>query len=149
MLFRSGSDSSSNNVKAAVDQEESNFLFSALDNVMDGLNNTYDCVSGEGSEVVVDRKMVAGNEKNMSSHSQSILKQKEMRDALRKVLASQRQIRKSGSSSTNNANTVDEARNPSSDGSSKCKRTASTEVLPGLDAEDIVPGITDTFSVNR
>lgn len=58
-----GSDSSSNNIKAAVDQEESNFLFSALDNVMDGLNNTYDCVSGEGSEAAVDRQVVVENEK--------------------------------------------------------------------------------------
>lgn len=139
-----GSDSSSNNIKAAVDQEESNFLFSALDNVMDGLNNTYDCVSGEGSEAAVDRQVVVENEKKMNAHSQAILKQKEMRDALRKVLASQRQIRESGSSSTNNAIAVDEARNPSSDGIGKLKRSASTEVLPGLDAEDIVPGITDT-----
>lgn len=139
-----GSDSSSNNIKAAVDQEESNFLFSALDNVMDGLNNTYDCVSGEGSEAAVDRQVVVENKTKMNAHSQAILKQKEMRDALRKVLASQRQIRESGSSSTNNAIAVDEARNPSSDGNGKLKRSASTEVLPGLDAEDIVPGITDT-----
>lgn len=150
-LARSSKIKSNSIDKAAIDKEEYNFLFSALDNVMEQLNNTYDCVSGETSKKIVEEPVAAVVQQapvaTINIQSSAMSKQKETRDTLRIVLAKQRQIRQSGCvGSSTNCIAADEARNPSSDGNGelRLRRSPSTEVLPGLHADDIVPGITGT-----
>ena len=142
---RRSSDNSVLQNKAAVDKEETNFLFNALDSVMENLNNT--CVSGETAEkIVVDEPIAVDQQRSTATnvHANAMSKQKETRDALRKVLAKQRQIRQSGSAgSSTNCIVADEARNPSSDRNVPLRRSPSTEVVPDLYEDDIVPGITD------
>jgi len=148
-LARSSKRNSNSIDKVAIDEEEYNFLFSALDNVMEQLSNTYDCFSGETSKKIIEEPVATVVQQipaaNINIQPCAMSKQKETRDTLRKVLAKQRQIRQSGCvGSSTNCIAVDEARNPSSDGNGELRRSSSTEVLPGLDADDIVPGITDT-----
>lgn len=135
--------------KTAADEEESNFLFSALDGMMENLNSTYDCVSGETTHKVAEPGVTAASPKATAAtnfHSHATLKQKETRDALRKVIAKQREIRESSTTaSSTHCIGVNEARNPSSDGNGNFRRSSSSvNVLPGLEAEDIVPGITES-----
>ena len=135
--------------KAAADEEESNFLFSALDGMMENLNSTYDCVSGETTHTIIEPGVAAASPKPTAAtnvHSHATLKQKETRDALRKVIAKQREIRESSTTaSSTHCIGVDEARNPSSDANEDYRRSSSSvNVLPGLEAEDIVPGMTES-----
>lgn len=123
-------------VKAATDKEESNFLFNALDDMMERINSTYECVSGD--VIVADESV--DKKASMNAHSEALLKQKEYRKALRDVIDKQRQERTSSNnknnggsrnnkSSTTAAPTV-EARNPSFDENGGQVRTnISTDVV--------------------
>lgn len=126
--------------KAATDKEESNFLFSALDSMMDNINNTYERVSGDVFDMTLETSTVRKNveiiqkthiEANTDANSDALLKQKEYRAALRDVIAKQRQCRISHSTSSRSSDSNDEAYNPSSDGYGVLRTSISTEVLPG------------------
>jgi len=126
--------------KAATDKEESNFLFSALDSMMDNINTTYERVSGDVFDMTLETSTVKKNveiiqkthiDANTDANSDALLKQKEYRAALRNVIAKQRQCRISHSSSSRSSDSNDEARNPSSDGNRVLRTSDSTEVLPG------------------
>jgi len=115
-------------VKAAIDQESCNFLFNALDGMMEKINITYECASGDvlvPDTAVVDDAPAAkpptakppvdivqktGIDEN---YSEALLKQKEYRSALRDVISKQRQIREYDSVGNSNNVTTDndEARN--------------------------------------
>lgn len=123
--------------KAATDKEESNFLFNALDGMMDKINTTYDCVSGDVSDMTLEtstakKKVEIIQKTPIDAHSDALLKQKEYRAALRNVIAKQRQCRISDSNSSRSSNSNDEARNPSSDGNGVLRKSNSTEILPGF-----------------
>jgi len=110
-------------VKAVVDQENSNFLFNALDGMMEKLNSTYECASGDvlardiafvnntpAAKPPADIINVTGIDEN---YSEALLKQKEYRSTLRDIISKQRDVRESESSGNiNNISTDnDEARN--------------------------------------
>ena len=123
--------------KAATDKEESNFLFNALDGMMDKINTTYDCVSGDVSDMTLEtstakKKVEIIQKTPIDAHSDALLKQKEYRAALRNVIAKQRQCRISDSNSSRSSNSNDEARNPSSDGNGVLRKSNSAEILPGF-----------------
>lgn len=98
-------------VKAGIDKDESNFLFSALDGMMERMNSTYDCVSGDVAGMTIENettfrsKMDTRTTKNkkasMDAHSEALLKQKEYRKALRDVISKQQQQQTAVASSTN------------------------------------------------
>jgi hypothetical protein len=123
--------------KAATDKEESNFLFSALDGMMDKINTTYECVSGDVSDMTLEtstakEKVEIIQKTYIDANSEALLKQKEYRAALRNVIAKQRQCRISHSLSSRSSNSNDEARNPSSDGNGVLRTSNSTEILPAF-----------------
>lgn len=111
-------------MKAAMDQEDSNFLFNAIDGMMERINSTYECVSGDVTTKTAEdgdttRNIVfnpcstntptnSQTKSQMDAHSEALLKQKEYRKALREVISQQRELR--GASPTD----VD-VRNPSFD----------------------------------
>lgn len=82
--------------KAAVDQEESNFLFKALDDMMGKLNDTIDSVSCDGRANNIDDRTAfsctGSNKKTpMDIHSETLSKQKKYRKALREVMSKQQE----------------------------------------------------------
>lgn len=133
--------------KEADDEEEMNFLFSALDGVMEKLSSTYDCVSGETSTKIVEPKVEKPKSiaaMNVHTYTSPISQQKQTRDSLRRQLAKQRMIRQGSSAGSTDCVVVDEAHDESRDECGEIKKTSSTEVLPGLDTDDTASGITET-----
>jgi hypothetical protein len=126
--------------KEATDAAEYNFMFAALDGMMEQCNSTYDCVSGKVEEKIVE-------EPERGDVAPWITKQKETRNSLRKALARQRKLRESGSlAATNQCVVSDETRNLSivdnnslgAVRSSSVVRSPSTEVLPASSGDDTV-----------
>lgn len=123
--------------KEAADEAEYNFLFATLDGMMEQCNSTYECVSGNVEDSIVEESVAP---------APWITKQKETRDSLRKALARQRKIRESGSlASTNNCVVNDDTRNPSTVETDSLAvrtpsvvRSPSTEVLPASSVDDTV-----------
>eukprot|EP00535_Pseudo-nitzschia_heimii_P008768 CAMPEP_0197182934 /NCGR_PEP_ID=MMETSP1423-20130617/7065_1 /TAXON_ID=476441 /ORGANISM="Pseudo-nitzschia heimii, Strain UNC1101" /LENGTH=440 /DNA_ID=CAMNT_0042633439 /DNA_START=47 /DNA_END=1369 /DNA_ORIENTATION=+ len=126
--------------KDAIDQEESNFLFNALDGMFEQCNSTYDHVAG-----YPDYKMVEKEVKPDYIPKASLLavnKQKDTRDSLRKALSRQRQLRESGSDTFSNKCVVDdddeEVRTPMVENDISVVQSPSTEVLPNSSGDDTV-----------
>lgn len=136
--------------KELADEEDSNFLFSALNGMMESLNNTYDCVSGEATQKVLEQPPVIVQQQRprpTTVHALASSQQQQTRDALRKAIAHQRAIRTKSSEASVPKNRIlvaDETRNPSMDAIGLRRSSSSTEVLPGLEPDDIFPGITET-----
>lgn len=109
--------------KEADDQEEYHFLFAALDGVMEKCNNTYDCVTGNVEDNIVEDTI------QNKPHMLAISKQRETRDSLRKVLERQRQIREGGSVACI-------ADDNEREGNEDLVKNPSTEALTGVSGED-------------
>jgi hypothetical protein len=129
--------------KEAEDLEEFNFLFRALDGMMESCNDTYECATGtpEDKIVVADESAPAVQSSPASKTLMEIKRQRETRDSLRKALARQRQLRESSRSSAGSTNCIasDETRDPSTVGNNiSLGPTPSTEVQPGISGEDTV-----------
>jgi len=127
------------------DEEGYNFLFAALDGMMEQCNSTYDCVAcnmdAYNNDKALEDSVTAQSDlvKNTFMGATSI-RQKQTRESFRKAIAKQRQIRESGSDAfTNNCIVTDDARNPSTAGyDESIGRSPSTEVLAGISGEDTV-----------
>lgn len=126
--------------KEAADAAEYNFMFAALDGMMEQCNSTYDCVSGNVEENIVEEPVPV-------ALAPWITKQKETRDSLRKALARQRKLRESGSlAATNQCVVSDETRNLSTvdnnslaaDRSPSVVRNLSTAALSASSGDDTV-----------
>lgn len=146
------SDNTMQRRKEADDEEEMNFLFSAIDGVMEKLNSTYDCVSGETSTKIVEpegEKPKSIPAMNVHTYTSPMSQQKQTRDNLRRQIAKQRMLRQTSSAGSTDCVAVDEAHDEPRDECGEIKKTSSTEVLPGFDADDIVPGITETGMWNH
>lgn len=84
--------------KEAADEEDYNFLFSALDGMMEKCNNTYDCVSGNVDDKIVEEEPEQEQQQAENKpHIMALSKQRETRANLRRALERQRQIREGGS----------------------------------------------------
>lgn len=124
-------------VKAAIDKDESNFLFSAINGMMERINNTYDCVSGDvasktiendatfRSPTVSDNRVAKNKTSSIDAQSETLLKQKEYLKALRDVISKQQEQRE-----TTPSPNVD-ARNSSSfdEHGRQVRQNVSTEVV--------------------
>mmetsp|Transcript_18598 Transcript_18598/g.38313 ORF Transcript_18598/g.38313 Transcript_18598/m.38313 type:complete len:377 (-) Transcript_18598:413-1543(-) len=107
--------------KEVADREGFNFLFSALDGMMENCNNTYDCVSGNVDDKIVEEEPLENN-----PHKMALSKQRETRASLRRALERQRQIREGGSV----ACIADD------DTREGVVRSPSTEVLPAVSGDE-------------
>ena len=115
--------------KEAKDKEEYNFLFSNLDGIMEKCSDTYDCVSGN-----VDQTILEEEEPENTPHMLAMTKQKQTRLSLRRALERQRQIREGGSI----ACIADDDDEREGNEDSVVVRSPSTDVLPGVSEEDTV-----------
>ncbi len=80
--------------KEAADEEDYNFLFSTLDGMMEKCNNTYDCVSGNVDDKIVEEETEQEQQQTENKpHMMALSKQRETRANLRRALERQRQIR--------------------------------------------------------
>jgi len=125
--------------KEATDQEEYNFLFTALDGMFEQCNSTYDQVAGY-PDYNTTKKQTEPNYMPKASLL-AITKQRETRDSLRKALSTQRQMRESGSDALSNkciGDDDDEVRTPMDENDASVVQSPSTEVLPNSSGDDTV-----------